>query len=347
MAKGKRKRPGGDAPTARQPKDRPAPDKASVPATDKASVRPLLLAVAGLILTGAVAFLIFGTGSDEEEPSSGAATDVAELAVPWIDPDRIPPVVGAIDINPADDTVWFATNTGLFRVPSSGGAPEKVTGNLTTKDSGAGEISQELAIRFQGPDQLLASGHPPPGSPLPPALGLIRSNDAGKTWTEISGTGRDDYHALQLSGETIIAGLFGKAGIGVSTDAGKTFDIRTPPDPLVDLAVDPTDANRWVATTATGLYVSTDQGRTWRQSDPVPNSWLAWPEKQTLYRIDPGGSVQRSADGGRSWEERGSTGGEPQALDGASRDELHTLLLDGTLKRSEDGGQTWTDLVTP
>jgi photosystem II stability/assembly factor-like uncharacterized protein len=178
-------------------------------------------------------------------------------------------------------------------------------------------------------------------------LGLIRSNDAGKTWTEISGTGTDDYHALQLSGKTLVAGLFGKAGIGVSTDGGKTFETRTPPDPLVDLAVDPTDPNRWVASTATGLYISTDQGGTWRQSDPVPNSWLAWPEKETLYRIDPGGPVQRSADGGRSWKERGSTGGEPQALGAAGRNELFTLLLDGTLKRSNDGGQTWTDLVTP
>jgi hypothetical protein len=339
MAKGKRKRPRGDAPKPPQANDRPA--------TDKASVRPLLLVVAGLILSGAVAFLLFGGGSDEEETTSAAETEVAELAVPWLDPDRVPPVVGAIDVNPADDSVWFATNTGLFRIPPHGGDPEKITGTLTTKEYGASEISQELAIRFQGPDQLLASGHPPPDSPLPSVLGLIRSNDAGKTWTEISGTGTADYHALQLSGQTIIAGLFGEAGIGVSSDGGKTFETRTPPDPLVDLAVDPTDPNRWVATTATGLYISTDQGGTWRQSDPVPNSWLAWPEKKTLYRIDPGGPVQRSADGGRSWEERGSSGGEPQALGAAGRDELLTLLLDGTLKRSEDGGQTWTDLVTP
>src|SRR5918997_106311 len=163
MARGKRKRPSGDASRAPQAHDG---------AVDhKAAVRPLLLVVVALIVSGAVAFLLFG---------------------------------GAIDVNPADESVWLATNTGLFRIPTGGGDPEKITGTLSTREYGSGEISQELAIRFEGPDELLASGHPPPDSSLPSVLGLIRSNDAGKTWTEISGTGTADYHALQLSGGTLV-----------------------------------------------------------------------------------------------------------------------------------------------
>jgi hypothetical protein len=120
MAKGKRKRPRGDAPKPPQANDRPA--------TDKASVRPLLLVVAGLILSGAVAFLLFGGGSDEEETTSAAETEVAELAVPWLDPDRVPPVVGAIDVNPADDSVWFATNTGCSVFPLTAGTRRRSPG---------------------------------------------------------------------------------------------------------------------------------------------------------------------------------------------------------------------------
>jgi photosystem II stability/assembly factor-like uncharacterized protein len=159
--------------------------------------------------------------------------------------------------------------------------------------------------------------------------------------------GRADFHALQLSGDTLVAGLFGEAGINISTDGGKNFESRTPPAPLVDLAVDPDDVRRWVATTAGGSFTSGDEGGTWRQVDPVPNSWLAWPAGPDLYRIDPGGLVRHSADGGKSWEERGSTGGEPQALGAAGRERLYTILLDGTVKQSDDGGRTWRDLVAP
>ena len=143
-----------------------------------------------------------------------------------------------------------------------------------------------------------------------------------------------------------MAARFGEAGISISRDGGATFENRTPPDRLVDLAVDPDDVRRWVATTATGSYTSRDEGETWCQVDPVPNSWLAWPEGSDLYRLDPGGAVRHSADGGKTWEERGSIGGEPQALGAATPEQLFTILLDGTIKRSDDGGRSWTDLVT-
>ena len=52
-----------------------------------------------------------------------------------------------------------------------------------------------------------------------------------------------------------------------------------------------------------------------------------------------------SSDGGDSWQDRGSTGGEPQALVAEDADTLYTLLLDGTVKRSEDAGRTWSVLV--
>jgi len=306
----------------------------------------LLVVIAVLLIGGILALVLFGGGSSDKEASVSPSEDV-QLAVPWIDPDRPPPVVGAVDTNPADDSLWLGTNTGLFRVPPEGGEPEKVTGMLSTKQYGEGEISQELAIRFEGPNRILASGHPPSESSLPPALGLIRSDDAGKTWSEVSEVGRADFHALQLSGDTLVAGRFGEAGISVSRDVGTTFENRTPPDPLVDLAVDPDDVHRWVATTATGLFTSRDEGKTWRQVDPVPNSWLTWPVGPDLYRIDPDSAVWHSADGGRTWEQRGSTGGEPQALGAGAPEQLYTVLLDGTVKQSDDGGRSWTDLVTP
>ena len=115
----------------------------------------------------------------------------------------------------------------------------------------------------------------------------------------------------------------------------------------MDLEVDPEDPDRWVATTQTGVFTSSDQGGAWRQREPVPNARLAWPASDALLRIDPGGPVKRSQDGGETWADVGSTGGEPRALFARSADELYAVLLDGTVKQSTDGGATWTDRVTP
>jgi photosystem II stability/assembly factor-like uncharacterized protein len=265
--------------------------------------------------------------------------------VPWIDPEGQDPIVGAIDVNPADGSIWMSTNTGLFEIAEGSEEPEKVTGSLET-DDGTGEISEQLVVRFTGEDELIASGHPPEGSQLPPALGLVRSTDAGKTWESVSELGKADFHAIQTSRETIVAGRYGEPAIDVSTDGGKTFANKRPPDPLVDLEVDPEVPKRWVATTQSGIFTSSDEGTTWRQRDPVPNTRLSWAPDGGLFRIDPGGPVKRSDDGGETWEDVGSTGGEPRALHAKSDQELYAVLLEGTVKQSRDGGATWTDRVT-
>jgi hypothetical protein len=278
-------------------------------------------------------------GAGEQEPET-------PLAVPWLDPDGEFPVVGGRAGNPADGRLWMATNTGLFRVPGDGEPPVQVTGTLTTAD-GAGRISAQLVVRFTGPDQLLGSGHPAADSSLPPALGLIRSGDAAKSWTSVSELGKADFHAIERSGDRLIGGLFGQSQVLVSGDDGETWETRTAPRVLVDLEVDPGDAARWIATTADGVYVSRDEGGTWRAIDPKPNSYLAWPAPDTLYRLDPGGPLMLSHDGGDSWKQIGSTGGEPQAIVAADERTLYALLLDGTVKRSADGGRSWTVYLAP
>jgi photosystem II stability/assembly factor-like uncharacterized protein len=302
----------------------------------------LLVAVLLLLLTGAGAYLAFGSGDGTEEEPGG---DPSDLRVPWVDPDGVSPIVGSVDVNPADDSLWLSTNTGLFRVAPGADRPERVTGTLTT-DLGSGEISEELVIRFRGPDDIIASGHPPAESDLPSALGMIESKDGGRTWTGISEVGEADFHAIQVSRRTVVAGFFGQALVNVSRDGARSFEQRTPPAPLIDLEVDPGDPRRWIGSTAEGLIASEDEGQTWRQREAVPNSRFAWPESDALYRIDPGGPVKFSADGGRRWQDRGSTGGEPQALFAADRERLYVALIDGTVKESRDGGRTWTDRVS-
>jgi hypothetical protein len=285
--------------------------------------------------------LLAGCGEDGDASSGDAGAD---LAVPWIDPDGDPPIVGSLTVNPADSTLFMATNTGLFRVPEGASKPEKLVGTLETPD-GSGEVSAALVVRFVGPDTLLGSGHPSEGSTLPTALGLIRSEDAGKTWSSVSELGRADFHALEPAGSEIVGALFQQAQVLVSEDDGKTWQTRAAPLPLVALEVDPENSKLWIASSERGIFASQDGGETWRQRDPTPNVRFAWADDGTLYRIDPGGPVKVSTDGGERWEDRGSTGGEPQAMTVDEAGKLYVALIDGTLKVSEDGGETFTDQV--
>jgi len=285
-----------------------------------------------LMLVAAVALV--GCGGDD----SGGA----ELAVAWVDPDGEPPIVGSLAVDPADGSLLMGTNTGLFRIAE--GEPEKVTGVLDTPQ-GKGEVSEALVAEYTGPDTLIASGHPAQGSALPPALGLIRSSDNGKTWQSVSELGRADFHALEQSQGLLAGALFGQSQILVSDDEGKTWETRAAPMPLVGLEVDPANRERWVASTERGIFFSDDSGGSWRQRDPTPNVRLAWAESGDLYRIDPGGQVKASSDGGENWEDRGSTGGEPHALAVGEDGDVYAALLDGSVKASDDGGETFTDRV--
>jgi hypothetical protein len=296
-----------------------------------------------ILLLLACAALIAGCGGDDG--GSGGDAEAA-LAVPWVDPDGDTPYIGSVSVNPSDGTIFMGTNTGLFEIPKEGGKPAKVTGQLKTPN-GEGAVSEALVAKFTGPDQLVASGHPSGDSSLPPALGLIRSADAGKTWESVSELGTSDFHALSKSGDVLVAPLYGQAQILLSRDDGKSFEPRVAPMALVDLAADPTDSTRWVATSESGIFVSQDEGKTWRQRDPTPNVRLAWRDNGELYRIDPGGPVKVSADGGETWKDRGSTGGEPQALAVDRAGSLYAATLDGKIQKSEDGGESFTALVTP
>jgi len=293
-----------------------------------------------LTLALLAAALVAGCGDEEPAPPPAPAGG-------WVDPAGEEPIIGSLSVNPSDGIPWLSTNTGLFRIPDGAREPEQVSGTLDTPE-GSGELSEQLVVHFTGPDELLGSGHPAPDQgDLPEVLGLIRSGDAGRTWESVSELGRADFHIIDGEGERLVGALFGIPQVLVSRDAGRTWETRATPEPLVDLAVSPADPGRWIGTTANGIFVSVDEGGTWRAIDPKANVRLAWPEEDVLYRVDPGGPVWVSADGGQTWEERGSTGGEPRELTAASADELYAALLDGTVLRSPDGGETWEKLITP
>jgi hypothetical protein len=269
--------------------------------------------------------LAVACGDDEENGSTGESPPAVS--------DAGPIHVHGLGVNPADGALFVATHTGLFRAP-----PGKLRARRV-----ADRFQDTMGFTVTGPDRFLGSGHPDGREGLPPFLGLIRSTDAGRSWQPVSLLGERDFHVLEAVGPRVYG--YGsdfesrQASLLVSQDGGRSWDERTPPEPLLSLAIDPGDPERVVASGEDGIHASTDAGRGWRPLGNTPGM-LAWPEPDELFLVRFDGSVARSSDAGGTWSSVGAVDGQPAAFESAEGD-LYVALHDGTVIRSRDGGRSW------
>ncbi len=267
----------------------------------------------------AAILLLAGCGGTEEAAFEG---------VPVQDPGPIH--VHGLGIDPADDALFVATHTGLFRV-----------GDDETQARRVGESRQDtMGFAVVGPNRFVGSGHPDLRTDLPPLLGLIESTDAGRTWQPISLLGKADFHVLRATGNVIYGFDAGNARLLVSPDRGRTWQERRAPEPLRDLVARP---GRPTTAMASGsvLYRSADGGRSWTVLGGEAG-YLAWPRLDRLFQVTGNGQVQLSQDEGETFRPLGSIGGEPAAFFAVSATELYAALHDGTIKVSRDAGLSWS-----
>jgi hypothetical protein len=299
-----------------------------------------------------LATLVALAGCGGDEPGETAAPPSTPTPNPTTAPEEPTPsaepgsaanaFIASLAVDPGDGTLMLGTGLGLFRREPGARKAERVVGKLDTPD-GSGELSSNLVVRYSGPGDLLASGHPEGPGTLPEDLGLIRSGDAGETWKPVSEVGESDFHILQAAGDHVVAVRVEETDVLVSTDGGGSFETRTPPDTPLDVAFDPKEPERMVVATGQGTFSSADGGGSWRPRDPIPTDQLAW--GRALYRADPGGAVKQSDDGGATWKERGNVGltVNELAIDGDGA--LYASVPGGEVKRSTDGGATWKRLL--
>jgi hypothetical protein len=273
------------------------------------------------VLPVALALLLFlaGCGDEANAPSSEPEFDSAG-----------PVHVHGLGVNPADDALFIATHTGLFRSDKGGATSERV----------ANRYQDTMGFTVVGPDHFLGSGHPDPRESLPPLLGLIESKDAGESWAPTSLLGEADFHVLEAS-ERHVYGFDSSGGrLMVSRDGGREWTERSPPEPLLSLAINPRDPERVLASGEGRLHSSADGGRRWR-SLGADSGLLAWPAGRRVYLLKGDGKVLMSRDSGRRWQPVGEVGGRPAAFESESTSGLLAALHDGNVKRSSDGGETW------
>jgi len=276
-----------------------------------------------------VALALAGCGGDDGD--GGGATPVVE--------DPGPIHVHGLGVNPADGALFIATHTGLFRLADGESRAERVGDRL----------QDTMGFTVVGPDRFLGSGHPDGRDRLPPFLGLVRSTDAGRSWTPVSLLGEADFHVLEADDRRVYG--FGsdfesrEARFLTSSDRGRSWSRLDPPGPLLSLAIEPGRPDRFVAATTDGLHAASRAGREWRALGGEPGL-LSWAGDGTLYRVDAGGAVGASDDRGRSWEERGRVAGEPAAFE-AGGGRLFAALHDGSIVASADGGLSWRVISRP
>ena len=211
------------------------------------------------------------------------------------------------------------------------------------------------------------SGHP--NGP-----GLLRSDDAGRSWVAIEGAGAPlEVGTLAIDpqdGERIYAG---SDRLFRSDDAGAHWTSFAGPDPenadwINALAIDPQFRGRLWAATGAGLSRSDDGGQSWSSTEALSKEVYRVLDNRRLgtmyassydheYLVDSpyyppytaraGGPIYVSADGGENWVKTADFGMPAQSfpLDPFEDGTVYAGTL-GAVYRSKDYGASWETLAS-
>lgn len=146
-----------------------------------------------------------------------------------------------------------------------------------------------------------ASGHPGPLKNLPDPVGVLVSNDLGKTWDTLSLTGEVDFHLLEAAKGNFIGAAANLGAILKSTDGGINWANVSVPQ-FIDMTLNPEAENEILLATKEGLKLSKDFAKTFEKVGSFSNSskvewnqdYVFVADSRALYRgSDPSGSFEK------------------------------------------------------
>lgn len=270
------------------------------------------------------------------------------LIVPRVVPERSSPGPVDPEVNPEEIVHLHAVG-----VNPGDGLPYLAThtGVLTYDESGklvrvADRYQDTMGFVVVEEDRFLASGHPDLREDAPSSLGLVLSDDAARSWQPVSLRGDADLHAIVLAHGKVYAADATSSQILVSEDEGRRWERRGSAD-VATLVVDPTDQDALVAADHAGrLQRSGDGGRTWQPVEGPSVASLVWDGEVGLVGVGSDGAVYSSDDGGATWRPTGDLGGSGPVITAADGT-VWAATEGGRFLRSEDGGTTWTPYRPP
>jgi hypothetical protein len=277
----------------------------------------------------------------------GAARPARAPADSIVDSRGAQPLVNSLEVEPGTGDLLVTTNRGFFRVDPRRGKAVRIHSVATARGRSV-PVGTYLEVLPVGPKTLLGSGHPDHPGVLPQYLGVMRSEDGGRTWSIFSRLGEADLHAMaerdgKLYGFDAVLGA-----VLASGDGGRSFiEHATPQEAMVDLEIDPGDPRRMLVASEQTAYRSEDGGAHWRPVDRSPGARHAWAAPDRLYRADATGTISVSADAGTTWHAAGRVKGAPARLKATGAGHLYLALGTGAILESRDGARSWRPVYQP
>lgn len=283
--------------------------------------QPPLIRRAVLVLAAASAVSVFAACAPGGTSGTGTGSSAVTASA-----DALGHVHG-MTADPDTGRILLATHNGLFDVSAQ--PAEKL-----------GPAIDLMGFSAAAPGQYYASGHPGAGSGLPDPVGLIRSDDGGKTWTALSRQGESDFHALTVTQDGII-GYDGQ--LRRSEDGQDWATVQTRMQPV---ALAGSRENTVVlATTEEGVQRSADGGATWSLPPDSPLLlFTAFADATTAVGVAPNNTVHISRDAGLTWRQTGEVSAPAAAITAANDDGQLQIWVatDNGVERSADGGATFS-----
>jgi photosystem II stability/assembly factor-like uncharacterized protein len=173
---------------------------------------------------------------------------------------------------------------------------------------------------------------------------LVRSNDGGRTWSDVRPTGLPhlDLHGFAVDRQGRLFAAAASQGLFVSTDGGSSFAKFSDEvgGGVYGLVAD--EGTILAAEPSRGLQRSEDDGKTWRVVLPAPVVRVASGPADVV--LATGERIWRSEDRGVTWVEGFEPGPtfEPVAWSASEPNVVFTITPQTrTLFRSDDAGRSW------
>lgn len=262
----------------------------------------------------------------------------------------------------ADGTTWTESNTGFSNATlNSFALSEDYPGHIIatgrnllpflTTDSG----ENWTITRAPYPDALAVAFAGGNGAWLGQPSGLFHSPDGGATWQRTLPDDMDPWISQVAAGTLHPAKVVAVSEYGTAfrtDDNGNTWNYSSTGLPTSatspfarDLVIAPSDSDVVYLATSAGLFGSTDGGATWAQ---VASAGIA---PFNTVAVDPSNTdivfagsrelgLQKSEDGGETWEDAGLAVVERIAIDPRDGNRL-LVAVDGAIYASTNGGASW------